>query len=198
MAAPKRTDFERERDLDRTADMYLENMTQQEIADAIGVSRQQIGADIKELERRWQKASIEKITKRKARTLQKVGKLEKHAWRMLHKTNREMYEAMKEEGTRDGAAFDRLSKKISESASDPRWAKVLLDCWKRESDMLGMDAPDKLALTDTAGKDIDPLSPEACARQAADMLRKMRARKEAKASAPADEAGDDAEDDDAP
>jgi transcriptional regulator with XRE-family HTH domain len=190
MAARTRTEFERERDLDRTADMYLQCYTQQQIADKIGVSRQQIAADIKELERRWQKSAVEKIAKRKARQLAKVTKLENLAWRMLEKTNGELYEVMKEEGSREGASFDRINKKISESAADPRWAKILLDCWVREGKITGSDAPDKLALTDTSGKDV-VLDPAACAAQAVAMLREMRERKALKEAGAAETDADD-------
>ena len=193
MAAPKRTEFERERDLDRIADLRLEEYTQQQIADIIGVSRQQIASDLKELERRWYKASIEKVEMRKARQLAEIRKMKRHAWKMLHKTDRELYDVLKEEGSRDGVSFERIQKKVSESASDSKWAAIWLSCLKREAELTGMDSPSKIAITDTAGKDVE-LSPEECARQAAGMLQKMRERLAAKAAGAIDAADDEDED----
>ena len=63
MAAPKRTPGERERDLLRVAELYCEGVPQYRIAQAIGVSFQQIHYDVRILNKRVA-GSVERLTYR--------------------------------------------------------------------------------------------------------------------------------------
>jgi len=183
VAAPKRTEFERERDLTRTADLYLRGKNQQQIADVIGVSRQQISTDLKEIRRRWRADASMKFDDRIAMELAKIDKLEDFAWSMLDKTNGLMREAVTESGTRPDGTFSKTAKKVKESAADARWAKIINDCGDRRARLLGYEKPQKVALTDADGKDLKDLSPEEKAKQAIKLLRKVKGRVDAKAAA---------------
>jgi hypothetical protein len=80
MAANKRSKLERERDLQRISHEYLHGKTQQEMAQQFGVSQAQISYDLKILQKRWFKSSLENIAAVKARELAKIDALERAAW----------------------------------------------------------------------------------------------------------------------
>jgi DNA-binding transcriptional regulator LsrR (DeoR family) len=83
MSGHKRTKAERERDLDKIAALYLGERTQAEIAGQLGVSRQQIGYDLKTLQERWLASSLSSFDANKARELAKIAHLERmylEAW----------------------------------------------------------------------------------------------------------------------
>src|SRR3990172_1391135 len=88
MATPKRSTFQRERDLEETAGMYLRGETQQAIAEHLNgkyyladpLSRQQIAYDLKAIQGRWLKSSLINFTAARARELAKIDNLERTYW----------------------------------------------------------------------------------------------------------------------
>ena len=84
MAAPTRTPIERERDLLETAKLYCQGVRQCDIAEKIGVTQQQISADLKKIQKRWQKECVEAIDQGKARELARIDELERTYWTAWH------------------------------------------------------------------------------------------------------------------
>jgi hypothetical protein len=80
VATKSRSPLERERDLRRTAALYLRGLTQGEIAQRLNVSRQQIGYDLKVLQRRWRESALADFNAKKAAELAKVDELERTYW----------------------------------------------------------------------------------------------------------------------
>src|SRR5215472_8086356 len=80
MAAKTRAPLERERDLRETTALYLRGLTQAEIAQRLNVSRQQIGYDLKLLQRRWQESALADFNAKKAAELAKMDELERTYW----------------------------------------------------------------------------------------------------------------------
>src|SRR6516165_5655993 len=80
MATKTRSPLERERDLRETAALYLRGLTHHEMAQRLNVSRQQIGYDLKVLQRRWQKSALTDFNTKKAAELAKVDELERTYW----------------------------------------------------------------------------------------------------------------------
>jgi hypothetical protein len=80
MATKSRSPLERERDLRETAALYLRGLTHNEIAQRLNVSRQQIGYDLKVLQRRWQESALADFSARKAAELARVDELERTYW----------------------------------------------------------------------------------------------------------------------
>ena len=80
MARPKRTPMQRERDLHVVADLYCQGWTQSRIADKMGVTRPQIGYDLRIIQKRWQKSALSRFDERKAAELAKIDHLEKVAF----------------------------------------------------------------------------------------------------------------------
>src|SRR5260370_39233342 len=75
-----RSPLERERDLRETAALYLRGLTHNEIAQRLHVSRQQVGYDLKVLQRRWQESSLADFNAKKAAELARVDELERTYW----------------------------------------------------------------------------------------------------------------------
>jgi len=75
-----RSKIERERDLLRIAELYLQGKIQSEIAEVIGVSQPTISKDLKEVQDRWLEKSIQAIDARKAEELAKIDQLERTYW----------------------------------------------------------------------------------------------------------------------
>src|SRR6516164_10438951 len=80
MATKSRRPLEREHDLRETAALYLRGLTQHEIAQRLKVSRQQIGYDLKVLQRRWQESALADFNAKKAAELARVDELERTYW----------------------------------------------------------------------------------------------------------------------
>jgi hypothetical protein len=77
MARPKRTPIQRESDLVRIAKMYLEQMTQREIAAELGISQRVVHRDLAEVRRRWRESSIIDMNEARVRELARVDQLER-------------------------------------------------------------------------------------------------------------------------
>jgi hypothetical protein len=77
MSANVRSKLERERDLDNLATHYLRGKTHGELAEILGVSRQQIGYDLKTLQKRWRASSLANFDAAKAQELAKIDALER-------------------------------------------------------------------------------------------------------------------------
>src|SRR5260370_19490486 len=75
-----RSHVERERDLRETAALYLRGLTHNEIAQRLHVSRQQVGYDLKVLQRRWQESALADFNAKKAAELARVDELERTYW----------------------------------------------------------------------------------------------------------------------
>src|SRR5260370_35991051 len=80
MATKSRTPMERERDLRETAALYLRGLTHQEIAQRLKVSRQQIGYDLKVLQKRWQESTMADFNAKQAAELARADELERTYW----------------------------------------------------------------------------------------------------------------------
>jgi len=80
MATKSRSPLERERDLRETAALYLRGLTHNEIAQRLNVSRQQVGYDLKVLQRRWQDSALADFNAKKAAELARVDELERTYW----------------------------------------------------------------------------------------------------------------------
>jgi transcriptional regulator with XRE-family HTH domain len=80
VAKKMRNALEREDDLRETAALYLRGLTQAEVAHRLNVSRQQIGYDLKVLQKRWQESALADFDAKKAAELAKMDELERTYW----------------------------------------------------------------------------------------------------------------------
>jgi len=135
----------READLAETARMYLEGMSQWQIAERLGVSAQCISRDLKKLNQRWlEKADID-FDKKKAEELAKLDKVESTAWESWERS----CQAKEQKGTknREGGvkgSFNEEWARQEERDGDPRFLEIVYKCILKRMEILGLDAPKKV------------------------------------------------------
>jgi hypothetical protein len=149
---PKRTKIEREADLVEIARLYLKKQTQQEIADHIGLSRQQITYDLKTIQARWQADTTRATEERKAEEVAGIEHLERTYWdawdRSIGVTTITTKTA--EAAGADGAK-QKATVRTEELNGDPRYLLGVQWCKQKRIDILGLDAPRKHEVTGEKG-----------------------------------------------
>lgn len=155
MAAPKRTPFERERDLEITAGMYLRGMTQAAIGKRIGVSQRQISSDLKLLQKRWQQSALVDIDAVKGKELAKIDALERTYWQAWRKSQKESQRTStsKKGMGEDGEIVARVDKESQ--VGDPRYLQGVQWCIERRCKIVGIDAPARQQITGAGGGPVE-------------------------------------------
>lgn len=152
MAAPKRTAFERERDLDRIAELYLQGKTQAEIAIVLAsereyaVTRQTIARDLRTVQERWQASATEKLSAARARELAKIDRLERTYWEAWERSCQARTISSAEECIGAGGlgrGMQRKGIRREEQGGNPAYLAGVLQCIERRCRLLGLDAPDR-------------------------------------------------------
>jgi hypothetical protein len=125
MAANTRTPLAREHDLREAAALYLRGLTQGEIARRLGVSRQQVGYDLKVLQRRWQESALADFNAQKAAELAKVDELERTYWEACERSC-QARETSTQERIQGGGQADggRLRRPAAEPVRRPSFAAL--------------------------------------------------------------------------
>jgi len=150
MAAPKRTKFERENDLQRIAELYLKGWYQSAIAKEIGVAQPQIAYDLKEIRQRWRESSIRDFDEDRNQELERIDILEREYW--------SAWERSKEEKTRTRQTKhgDISSASVEKETllGNPAYLSGVERCIELRCKILGLYAPIK---NEVAGKDGAPI-----------------------------------------
>ena len=144
LAAPKRTKFEREKDLLAISSMYLQGITQAEIGQRLGVSQPQISYDLRVLRKRWLQSSIVNINEVKAKELARVDHLEREYWEAWEKSK----SPIKTKGQKkvDGEVVESTVQGET-GTGDPRYLSGVQWCINKRCEVLGLDAPSKTDIT---------------------------------------------------
>lgn len=166
MAAPKRSKFERERDLERTAELYLKQKTQDEIADIIGVARSQIAYDIEVIKRRWRESSNIKVDQAQKEKLDELALLKREHYIAWANSYGEHTKTRTEQSTHSGGKKDKdgneksgALKAVIEKETllgNPAYLNGILSAIQEECRILGLYAPSKVASTTPDGKESAP------------------------------------------
>ena len=156
MAAPKRSDFEREYDYRRITDLYLQGKTQADIAAVIGVARQQIGYDLVIIQRRWRSDTTINLDEAKQKELARVDVLEREYWSAWERSLEEKVKTRTEKHT--GSDSAKASVEKESLLGNPAYLAGVMSCIERRCKMLGLDAPTKIAPTTPDGKESIPIA----------------------------------------
>jgi len=144
MAAPKRTQKQREADFVRLGEMYVKGWTHAAIAEVIGVSRQMISRDVKDLLQRWRDDTALAIDEYKVRELQKIDRMEREAWSAWERSCEGKEKKMQRRGMTSGGEVDVKEQVLTATCGDPRFMDIILRCIDRRCKLLGLDAPQKV------------------------------------------------------
>lgn len=169
MAAPKRTDFERENDYRRITDMYLQGKTQSEIAATLGLAQQQISYDLATIQKRWRTDTAINMDEAKQKELARIDTLEREFWsawrRSLDektKTRTEQSTTGKGKNAKSGTAKATIEKETLLGV--PAYLAGVMTCIERRCKLLGLDAPVR---NDNVNIDLSKLTDEQLVRVAA-------------------------------
>ena len=81
MAAPKRTAHQIAKDRKTVSRLYLEGLTQYEIAERMGVSQPQISYDLAAVRRSWVEATLLDLDEHKAIELERINAVMREFWK---------------------------------------------------------------------------------------------------------------------
>ena len=130
-----------------------------EIARQLGVCRQQIGYDLKVLQKLWQESALGDFNTKKAQDLAKIDHLERVYWQAWEdsKQIRETTTSTTEKtaGQADGSATPaRLKAALRKEGRDgtPEFLKGVQWCINKRCEILGLNAPTKSVLTGPEGQ----------------------------------------------
>lgn len=147
MPAHKRTPFQIENDRQKVTSLYIRGKTQADIAQEIGVSREQIAYDLKVIQQRWRQDTARDLDADKARELAKIDELERTYWQAWESS---LAEKTTTSAKRIGAGADgvvtetTLKRELRDG--NPAFLEGVLKCIERRSRLLGLDAPVKTEL----------------------------------------------------
>lgn len=154
MAAPKRTPFQREQDLEEITRLYLTGKTQAEIAGLIGVSRPQIQYDLETIRQRWRESSIINFTEAKQCELARLDELERAYWAAWEKSCGERRKT-RQETSQEGQDSNRRLRVFVDNENlfgNPAYLAGVQYCISERCKILGLYAPAKIAPTTPDGE----------------------------------------------
>jgi Helix-turn-helix domain len=135
------------------AALYLQGHTQRDIGVKLGLSRQQVGYDLDAVRREWLQSSLMDFNARKAEELARINRLEQHYWAAWEASKKERQTSTTEQTT--GADGERLKAGIrkEEQTGEARYLAGVQWCISKRCEILGLDAPKKIAPTTPDGRE---------------------------------------------
>jgi hypothetical protein len=147
-----RTPDQIRRDRAEIARFYLQRLTQAEIGERLGLSRQQVGYDLQAVRREWLQSSLVDFHARKAEELARIDRLEREYWAAWEESKKERQTSITEQTTdADGERLRAGIRKV-EQTGDPRYLAGVQGCVEQRCKLLGLNAPQKIAPTTPDGQ----------------------------------------------
>ena len=156
MPAPKRTNGQRENDLEFVAARYLQGWTHYAIRDALTekyragghenftITRQQVTYDIKRLHKRWLKRQMMNIDKAKTRELARLDKLEAEAWDAWERSKLDAETFVEREGGKFGESTEH---RTEGQVGNPAYLATVLKCVEARIKILGLEQPGAIKIS---------------------------------------------------
>jgi len=144
----RRSNGQLARDRLKISDLYLQGWLQVDIAEEVGISTATVCRDISYLQEAWQQSSLVNIDAKKAEELAKVDRLEREYWRAWVRSCEDA-ETIRQEGSKNIADEKvkpvKIVKTAKGQAGDPRFLAGVQWCINKRCEILGIDAPKKIA-----------------------------------------------------
>jgi hypothetical protein len=135
------------------ANLYLKGLSQADIAGKLGLSRQQIGYDLKAVRKEWLRSSVMDFNQRKAEELAKIDRLEQTYWDAYEASKKERQISITEQTTGEGGEKFKAGIRKEEQTGDPRYLAGIQWCINKRCEILGLNAPQKIAPTTPDGQE---------------------------------------------
>ena len=153
---PIRSKAKREFDRAEIARLHLQGQTQEQIAQAVGLSRPTIAREIKILIELWRERALADTTAVRGQELAKLDQLAAQAWAGWHRSQQERTGRVVEESGRQGTNRRARIETYSQNG-DAQFLQTLLRVAERRAKLLGLDPPQKTAITDGEGQSVGVL-----------------------------------------
>lgn len=163
----KRKTHQRLADRALIAKLRLQGKTVDEIAAMLGVTSRTIQRDLAAIHEEWKTQTLTDTTDLKAREAARLDMLEAEAYAAWERSKQDWQKKTVEDRPGAGSKTAGRHAKIETGSSpgDPRFLSTLLQIQARRATLLGLDAPQKTALTDPTGEEdrtpmVFPVPPE--------------------------------------
>jgi transcriptional regulator with XRE-family HTH domain len=155
MTGVRRTREKRAKDRAEIARLALfGNITQQEIAEKVGLNQATISRELKAVRDEWRKSAVQDINDVIARELQKLDALEIEVLTEWERSKRDWQKKVVEDKPRGGGQSGKSARiESGGQCGDPRYIQSLLGIQDRRAKLLGTDKPHKVAPTTPSGDD---------------------------------------------
>lgn len=131
----------------KVSELHLQGWGQIEIANELKVRQSTISVDLKQISKAWRESSIRDFDELRDLELARIDKVFREAWAGYIRSQQPHQSA-----TTDGEAGAQKAKRtIRNQYGDPRFLSVILDCIQSKRELLGLDAPVKVAQTTPEG-----------------------------------------------
>lgn len=134
----------------RVADMYLKGHGQMAIAAELGVRQSTVCSDLKYVGTAWRESAIRDFDAARDVELERLARIEREAWAAYERSQQPAQTA-----TVDGQAgsnSQKAKRTVRHQYGDPRFLEVILHCGEARRQLLGLDAPTKIAPTTPDGR----------------------------------------------
>ncbi len=146
MAANKRTKTQIQKDRVEIARLYLQGETQAAIGQKLGLVQQQIGYDLKAIQKEWLKSSLIDFNDAKARELAKIDSLEITYWIAWDRSNKAKRTETTTVRGEDGQTIS-VTIKEEQLTGDKRFLNGVESCIDKRIKIFGLAAPVKQELS---------------------------------------------------
>lgn len=142
--------------IQRVSDMYLSGIRLPTIAEECDVSRSTISTDLKFMRNVWLESALIDFDKAKGFELAKIDRLELEYWNAWSRSQneRERKLIVGEPDTKGTGVkkIKRLEKRTENQVGDARFLDGIMSCIRKRCEILGLNAPAKIAPTDPSGE----------------------------------------------
>ena len=144
MAAPRRTPFEIEQHRHTICSLYLRGMTQAAIAERLGITREMVTYDVRQLQIRWRRDTAMDLDAAKTKELARIDELERTYWTAWESSlqDKEVSATMRRQMA--AGQVDQASIRKEARDGNPAFLAGVLNCIDRRCHLLGLDAPVKV------------------------------------------------------
>lgn len=134
---------------------YLKGRLQAEIAADLVLSLATVKRDLAKVRQGWLDSALRDFDALKAEQLAKIDAVEAEAWTMWARSCERRVRTSTQEI--EASRYPGCNKRTDDEqgAGEPRYLQIALQCVERRSKLLGLDAPQKIAQTDSKGQDSD-------------------------------------------
>jgi len=132
----------------KVADLFLQGWGQEAIGRELGISQPQVAGDLKKVSESWRQSAIRDFDAARDQELARLQRLEREAWSAWERSQQPSQTAVV-----DGqVGAQRAKRTVKHQHGDARFLDVVLRCIEARRQLLGLDAPAKIAPTTPDGR----------------------------------------------